>query len=122
MKWRKRRRNGPCGVPRRSRTVKSLSPEREIWFIKEGVLPGSDESAPQSAMQQSQSTEKSFAAGHLGGRLGDAAEAAAECDDSPDHRVPIPPHRLRLLAHHCASDLGDAAENFRDGVRDLLIL
>jgi len=73
-------------------------------------------------MQQSQSTEKSFAAGHLGGRLGDAAEAAAKRDNSPDHRVPIPPHRFRLLAHHRASDLGDAAENFRDDARDLLVL
>jgi len=36
-------------------------------------------------------------AGHLVGRLGDAAEAAAERDYSPDHPVPIPPHRFRLL-------------------------
>src|SRR6476660_5842611 len=62
------------------------------------------------------------AAGYLGSLLGDAAEAAAERDDSPDHRVPIPPHRFRLLAHHRASDLGDPAENFRDDARDLLVL
>jgi hypothetical protein len=36
----------------RLRTVKSLSTEREIWFVTEGLLPGSDESAAQSAMQQ----------------------------------------------------------------------
>jgi hypothetical protein len=45
--------------------------------MEEDLLSGSDESAAQSAMQQSQSTKKSFATGDLGGRWGDAAEAAS---------------------------------------------
>jgi hypothetical protein len=45
--------------------------------------------------------------------LGAAAEAAAECDDSPDHRVPIPPHRLPF------NQLGNAVERYhRDSSED----
>src|SRR5262249_44539666 len=81
-------------------------------------------SRPQSAMQPCQSTQKSVATRRLSGRLtrSNAAEAATARDDFPNYRVPISPHRFRLLAHHLAGNLGDAAENFRDGAGECLVL